>query len=36
MAYDEDSTVVHKFAALGAIILDPNRTMSLIPAVLAG
>lgn len=35
MAYDEDSTVVHKFAALGAIILDPNRTMSLIPAVLA-
>lgn len=36
MAHDEDSTTVHKFAVFGALLLDPNRTMSLVPAVLAG
>lgn len=35
MAYDEDSTVLHKFSVFGAICLDPNRTMSLVPAILA-
>lgn len=35
MAYDEDSSVIHRYAALGAFILDPNRTMSLIPSILA-
>lgn len=35
MAHDEDSATVHRYAALGAIVLDPNRTMSLIPAILA-
>lgn len=35
MAYDEDSAVIHRYAALGALVLDPNRTMSLIPSILA-
>ena len=35
MAYDEDSAVIHRYAAIGALVLDPNRTMSLIPAILA-
>lgn len=35
MAYDEDSAVIHRYAALGALVLDPNRTLSLIPAILA-
>lgn len=35
MAYDEDSSVIHRYAALGAIVFDPNRTMSLIPSILA-
>ena len=35
-SYDEDSAVIHKMAKLGICVLDPTRTMSLIPAVLAG
>lgn len=35
MAYDEDSAVIHRFSVLGALVLDPNRTASLIPAILA-
>lgn len=35
MAFDEDSSVLHRFCALGALVLDPNRTLSLIPAILA-
>ena len=34
MSYDEDSTVIHKMATLGVCVLDPTRTLSLIPAVL--
>ena len=34
-SYDEDSAVLHRMAALGAIVYDPNRTMSLIPAILS-
>ena len=34
-SYDEDSAVMHKLAHLGICVLDPTRTLSLIPAVLA-
>ena len=34
MSYDEDSTVIHKMATLGVCVLDPTRTLSLIPAIL--
>ena len=34
-SYDEDSAVFHRLAVLGAIVYDPNRTMSLIPSILA-
>ena len=36
MSYDEDSASVHKMTQLGVCILDPSRTMSIIPDVLAG
>lgn len=36
MSYDEDSAVIHRMATLGICVLDPTRTMSLIPAVLQG
>lgn len=36
MSYDEDSTVIHRMATLGICVLDPTRTVSLIPAVLQG
>ena len=35
MSWDEDSAVIHKMARLGICVLDPTRTVSLIPAVLA-
>ena len=34
MAYDEDSAVAHAYATLGICVLDPTRTVSLIPAIL--
>lgn len=34
-SFDEDAAVIHKMATLGVCILDPTRTMSLIPAILA-
>jgi hypothetical protein len=34
MSYDEDSAVFHKKATLGVCILDPTRTLSLIPSIL--
>lgn len=34
MSYDEDSAVAHRMATLGVCVLDPTRTLSLIPAVL--
>lgn len=34
MSYDEDSAVVHRMATLGVCVLDPTRTMSIIPNVL--
>lgn len=36
MSFDEDSAIIHKMATLGICVLDPTRTMSLIPAVLQG
>ena len=35
MSYDEDSAVIHKMAHLGIMVLDPTRTMSIIPNILA-
>lgn len=34
MSYDEDSAEIHKMTTTGICVLDPTRTMSLIPAVL--
>lgn len=34
MSHDEDSATFHRMATLGICVLDPTRTMSLIPAVL--
>lgn len=36
MSYDEDSAVVHKMSTLGVCVLDPTRTLSIIPSVLQG
>lgn len=36
MSYDEDSAVIHKMATLGVCVLDPTRTISLIPDILQG
>ena len=36
MSYDEDSATIHKMTTTGVCVLDPTRTMSLIPAVLVG
>lgn len=35
-SYDEDSAVIHKYATLGICVLDPTRTMSIIPVILQG
>lgn len=34
MSYPEDSAQIHKMATLGVLILDPTRTMSMIPNIL--
>lgn len=34
MSFDEDSAVMHRMSTLGICVLDPTRTMSLIPAIL--
>lgn len=36
MSYDEDSASMHRMTSTGICVLDPTRTMSLIPAVLQG
>ena len=36
MSHDEDSATIHKMTTTGVCVLDPTRTMSLIPAVLVG
>ena len=35
-SFDEDAAVIHKYATLGVCVLDPTRTMSIIPSVLQG
>lgn len=35
MSFDEDAAVIHKMATFGICVLDPTRTLSLVPAVLA-
>ena len=35
-SFDEDAAVIHKYATLGVCVLDPTRTMSIIPSVLRG
>lgn len=35
MSFDEDSAIMHKMATLGVCVLDPTRTISLIPDILA-
>lgn len=35
-SHDEDSATIHKFTTTGICVLDPTRTMSLIPAELVG
>lgn len=34
-SYDEDSATIHKKSTFGVFILDPSRTMSIIPSVLS-
>ena len=34
MSHDEDSATVHKYAEFGVCVLDPTRTLSLVPAIL--
>ena len=36
MSHDEDSTTIHKMATFGICVLDPTRTISLIPSILQG
>lgn len=36
MSFDEDSAVIHRMATLGVLVLDPTRTISLIPSILQG
>ena len=36
MSHDEDSATIHKMTTTGICVLDPTRTMSLIPALLMG
>lgn len=36
MSFDEDAAEIHKMTTTGICVLDPTRTMSLIPAVLQG
>lgn len=35
MSFDEDAAVIHKMTTFGICVLDPTRTLSLVPAVLA-
>lgn len=36
MSFDEDSAVIHRMANLGIAVLDPTRTLSLVPNILVG
>lgn len=34
MSYDEDSAIAHRMTTMGVCVLDPTRTLSLVPAIL--
>ena len=34
MSFDEDAAIIHRMATLCICVLDPSRTMSIIPAIL--
>jgi hypothetical protein len=34
MSFEEDEAEFHRFTQLGVFILDPTRTMSIIPSIL--
>lgn len=34
MSHDEDSATIHKYWQGGVFILDPTRTISIIPSIL--
>lgn len=36
MSHDEDSATLHRMTTLGIAVLDPTRTMSIIPSILMG
>lgn len=36
MSHDEDSATIHKMTTTGVCVLDPTRTLSYIPALIAG
>ena len=36
MSFDEDSAIIHKMTTTGICVLDPTRTLSYYPALLAG
>lgn len=36
MSFDEDSAIIHRMATLGVCVLDPTRTLSLVPSILQG
>ena len=36
MSHDEDSTTIHKMTTFGVCVLDPTRTMCIVPASLQG
>ena len=36
MSHDEDSATMHKMGQFGVCVLDPTRTMSIIPSILQG
>lgn len=36
MSFDEDSAIIHKMTTTGICVLDPTRTVSYYPALLAG
>lgn len=35
-SFDEDAAVIHKYATFGVCVLDPTRTMSIVPSILQG
>jgi hypothetical protein len=36
MSFEQDMAVLHRYATLAVVVLDPTRTMSFIPLVLQG